>query len=151
VRNTVPITVVGNLTGDPELRFTPQGVAVARLTVAVNPRWFDKASNEWKDGDPSFYRVTAWRQLAEHAAESLTKGARVIVTGSIAQRAWEDDAGEKRSSWDVTADALGPDLAYATATVKRMQRAAGAREQTPPDDPWAAGTTEPPADDEPPF
>jgi single-strand DNA-binding protein len=92
--NATAITVVGNLTDNPELRFTPSGVPMARFTVAVKPRVFDKASGQWRDGDPSFYNCTAWRQLAENTTESLSKGVRVIVTGTIAQQRWETDQGE---------------------------------------------------------
>lgn len=139
MRNSVQVTVVGNLTDTPELRFTPSGAAACKFTVAVNPRTFDKAANEWKDGEPSFYRCTAWRQLAENIAETLTKGHRVIVTGEQAQRSWDDknEPGKKHYAWEVTADAVGPDLSWATATVKKMARG---RDEVPPDDPWATGS-----------
>ena len=114
---------------------------MARFTVAVNPRVFDKASGEWRDGDPSFYNCTAWRQLAENAAESLSKGVRVIVTGTIAQQRWETDQGEKRSTFAITAEAVGPDLSYATATVRRMVRA----DAIGPDHPWATTSPHRPA------
>ena len=136
--NATVITVVGNLTDNPELRFTPSGVPIARFTVAVNPRVFDKASGEWRDGDPSFYNCTAWRQLAENAAESLSKGLRVIVTGTIAQQRWETDQGEKRSTFAVTAEAVGPDLLYATATVRKTVRAGN--DTVSSDDPWATAS-----------
>ena len=149
MRNDVPITVIGNLTGDPELRFTPDGTAVCRINVAHNARRYNKDTQKWDDGDASFYRCTAWRQLAENIAETLTKGHRVVVTGSMRQQQWEKD-GEKKSSWDLTIDAIGPDLTWATATVKKMARAG--QGDTPPDDPWASGSKQAPAtDDEPPF
>ncbi|GAA4699949.1 single-stranded DNA-binding protein [Phytohabitans rumicis] len=158
MRNTVSITVNGNLTDDPELRFTPSGTAVVKFTVAVNPRTFDKDSGQWKDGEPSFYRCTAWKQLAENIANSLAKGHRVIVDGTLSERRWKDvkEPEKMRSGWEVTADAVGPDLSYATATVKKMAR--GSAGDVPPDDPWSTGSSQPPAragagfsDDEPPF
>jgi single-strand DNA-binding protein len=139
--NATVITVVGNLTENPELRFTPSGVPMARFTVAVNPRVFDKSSGEWRDGEASFYNCTAWRQLAENTAQSLATGVRVIVTGTIAQQRWETDQGEKRSTFAVTAEAVGPDLSYATATVRRVVRA----DATGPDDPWATASPHRPA------
>lgn len=153
-RNTVPLTVVGNLTDAPELRFTPSGAAVAKFSVAVNPRRFDKAKNEWVDDEPSFYRVTAWRGLAENLVETLAKGHRVIVVGELTQRSWEDkdDPGKRHYAWEVTADAVGPDLSWATASVKKMARSRP--DEGPPDDPWATGTRTPPAggfDHEPAF
>lgn len=146
-----PITVVGNVTDDPDLRFTHDGTACCVITVAVNPRRFDRNTQQWVDGEPSFHRVTVWRQLGENVAESIKKGARVIVSGTLAQRHWETDAGEKRSAWGITADAVGAELTFATATVKRMSRTA--RGDVAPDDPWAtASTTRPaPASEEPPF
>lgn len=155
MRNDVPITVIGNLTGDPELRFTPQGTAVCAFTIAHNARTYDKDSGEWKDGEPSFYRCTAWRQLAENVAESLAKGARVIMTGSQRQRSWEGKDGQTVYGWDVTVDAVGPDLTWATATVKRMARSG--RDNVPPDDEWATASRTRPepagvgASDGPPF
>nr|WP_255473749.1 single-stranded DNA-binding protein [Micromonospora sp. ALFpr18c] len=120
------------------MRFTSSGVPVARFTVAVNPRVFDKALGEWRDGEPSFYNCTAWRQLAENVAESLSKGVRVIVTGTIAQQRWETDQGEKRSTFAVTAEAVGPDLTYATAAVRKTVRAGTGA--VGPDDPWATAS-----------
>ncbi len=151
--NAVPITVVGNLTDEPELRFTPQGTAVCKLIVAFNPRRYDKDTGKWVDGEASFYRCTAWRQLAENIAESLAKGSRVVLTGTLSQRSWKDaQTGDLKSAWEVTVEAVGPELAYATATVKKMTRTA--RGETPPDDPWATASRQPvPAGlgDEPPF
>lgn len=137
------ITVVGNVTDDPDLRFTPDGTACCVITVAVNPRRFDRTSQQWVDGEPSFHRVTVWRQLGENVAESIAKGARVIVTGTLAQRHWTTDTGEKRSAWGITADAVGAELSFATAAVKRMSRAGG--REVAPDDPWASASKERPA------
>jgi single-strand DNA-binding protein len=105
------ITIVGNLTRDPELRFTPNGAAVANFGVAVNNR--KKVGDNWED-NPSFFDVNCWRELAENAAESLTKGTRVIVTGKLVQRSWETNEGDKRSKVEIEADAIGPDLRFAT-------------------------------------
>ena len=143
--NATVITVVGNLTDNPELRFTPSGIAMARFTVAVNPRVFDKSTGDWRDADPSFYNCTAWRHLAENAAQSLSKGLRVIVTGTIAQQRWETEQGEKRSTFAVTAEAVGPDLAYATATVRRSTRPAGQDTTSGTDDPWVTASPNRPA------
>jgi len=119
------ITVVGNLTGDPELRFTPNGAAVASFTVASTPRTLDRATNEWKDGEPLFLRCSIWRQAAEHVAESLTKGARVIVQGRLKQRSFETREGEKRTVFELDVDEIGPSLRYATAKVVRAARGGG--------------------------
>jgi single-strand DNA-binding protein len=143
VLNSTVITVVGNLTDNPELRFTPAGVPMARFTVAVNPRVFDKTTGEWRDGEASFYNCTAWRQLAENTAQSLSRGIRVIVTGTIVQQRWETDQGEKRSAFAVTAEAVGPDLSYATATVRKSVRTG--TEATGTDDPWATASPNRPA------
>jgi single-strand DNA-binding protein len=119
------ITVVGNLTGDPELRFTPSGAAVANFTVASTPRTFDKQSNEWKDGDTLFMRCSIWREAAENVAESLTKGMRVIVQGRLVQRSYETREGEKRTVVELQVDEVGPSLRYASAKVTRAQRSGG--------------------------
>lgn len=119
------ITVIGNLTGDPELRFTPTGAAVANFTVASTPRTFDRQSNEWKDGDTLFLRCSIWREAAESVAESLTKGTRVIVTGRLVQRSYETREGEKRTVYELQVDEVGPSLRYATAKVTRTQRSGG--------------------------
>ncbi len=116
------ITVVGNLTADPELRFTPSGAAVASFTVASTPRTFDRQSNEWKDGEALFLRCSIWRQAAENVAESLTRGARVVVTGRLKQRSFETREGEKRTVIELEVDEVGPSLRYATAKVNRTQR-----------------------------
>ena len=153
-----PITVVGNLTADPELRFTPSGAAVANFTVASTPRTFDRQTNEWKDAETLFMRCSVWREAAENAAESLTRGARVVVTGRLVSRSWEDkETGQKRSVMEMQVDEVGPSLRYATAKVTKTQRGGGGGQGGgwggqqgqggfggPPaggqqDDPWATG------------
>ena len=119
------ITVVGNLTADPELRFTPSGAAVANFTVASTPRTFDRQSNEWKDGETLFLRCSIWREAAESVAESLTKGTRVIVQGRLVQRSYETRVGEKRTVYELQVDEVGPSLRYATAKVTKTQRSGG--------------------------
>ncbi|MFP5359778.1 MAG: single-stranded DNA-binding protein [Actinomycetes bacterium] len=157
------ITVVGNLTGDPELRFISSGAAVVNFTVASTPRTFDRQSNEWKDGETLFMRCSLWREAAENVAESLTKGMRVIVTGRLVSRSWEAN-GEKRSVTEMQVDEVGPSLRYATAKVTRTQRGGqggggfgggnsggggygGSPAGGSSNDPWATA----PASDEPPF
>jgi len=167
------MTVIGNLTADPELRFTASGAAVANFTVASTPRTFDRASGEWKDGEALFLRCNIWRQPAENVAESLVRGSRVIVSGRLKQRSFETKEGEKRTVIDLEVDEIGPSLRYATAKVNRAQRSdssgggggyggggsgsggSGGRPSAPPaDDPWGSA---PPAgssggySDEPPF
>ncbi len=157
------ITVVGNLTADPELRFTPSGAAVASFTVASTPRTFDRQSNEWKDGDALFMRCTIWRQAAENVAESLQRGMRVVVTGRLRQRSYETREGEKRTVVEMEVDEVGPSLRYATAKVNRTQRGSSggggfggdsSGGSAPAEDPWASSA---PASsggsfsDEPPF
>lgn len=149
------ITVVGNLTDDPELRFTSSGAAVANFTVASTPRFFDKQSNEWKDGDALFLRCSIWRQAAENVAESLTKGARVVVQGRLKQRSYETREGERRTVYELDVDEVGPSLRYATAKVTKVTRSgtggsfgSSAPASPPADDPWTSAA---PADDEPPF
>jgi single-strand DNA-binding protein len=119
------ITVVGNLTADPELRFTPSGAAVANFTVASTPRQFDRQANEWKDGDTLFMRCSIWREAAENVAESLTKGTRVIVQGRLVQRSYETREGEKRTVVELQVDEIGPSLRYASAKLTRTQRGGG--------------------------
>ena len=119
------ITVVGNLTADPELRFTPSGAAVASFTVASTPRTFDRQTSEWKDGDTLFLRCSIWREAAENVAESLTKGTRVIVQGRLVQRSFETREGEKRTVVEMQVDEIGPSLRYATAKPNRTQRGGG--------------------------
>ena len=121
----VQITVVGNLTADPELRFTANGLAVVNFTVASTARAFDKASNEWKDGDTVFLRCSVWRQYAENVAESLTKGTRVMVTGRLKVRQYEARDGSKGTSVECEVDDVGPVLRYATAKVTRVSRGEG--------------------------
>lgn len=119
------VTIVGNLTDDPELRYTPNGAAVAKFRVAVSPRYKDE-SGQWRDGETSYFAVNCWRQLAENAAESLTRGTRVVVTGRLKQRSWENQEGEKRSAIEIEADDVGPSLKWATARVEKTSRAGGA-------------------------
>lgn len=119
------ITVIGNLTSDPELRFTGAGAAVANFTVASTPRTFDRQSNEWKDGETLFLRCSVWREAAENAAESLAKGMRVIVTGRLRSRSYETKEGEKRTVIELEVDEVGPSLRSATAKVTRAQRSGG--------------------------
>jgi single-strand DNA-binding protein len=119
------ITVVGNLTGDPELRFTPSGAAVANFTVASTPRAFDRQSNEWKDQETLFMRCSVWREAAENIAESLVRGNRVVVTGRLKSRSYETKEGEKRTVVELEVDEVGPSLRYATAKVNRTQRSGG--------------------------
>ena len=121
----ITVTVIGNLTNDPELRFTPSGAAVASFTVASSSRVLDKTTNEWKDGDTVFMRCSVWRQYAENVAESLTKGTRVIVSGRLKQRSYETREGEKRTVMELEVEDVGPALRYATAKVNRVQRQGG--------------------------
>jgi len=135
------ITVIGNLTNDPELRFTPGGDAVANFTIASTPRTFDRNSNEWKDGDPLFLRSSLWREAAQNAAETLTKGMRVIASGRLKQRSFEQD-GQKRTVIEFEVDEIGPSLKYANAKVNRTQRNAGsqpAQSQQPAQQPAQGG------------
>lgn len=149
------ITVIGNLTADPELRFTPSGAAVANFTVASTPRTFDKQSGEWKDGDALFLRCNIWRQAAENVAETLTRGARVIVNGRLKQRSYETREGEKRTVVELEVDEVGPSLKYATAKVNKVSRSSdtGGAQSAPSDDPWgsAPAASAPAGDSEPPF
>jgi single-strand DNA-binding protein len=117
------VTLVGNLTDDPELRFTPNGAAVANFRLAVTPRV--REGDTWKDGETSFFRVNVWRQMAENVAETLTKGARCIVVGRLRTRSWETQEGEKRSVTEIEADEVGPSLKFATAKVERASRGGG--------------------------
>jgi single-strand DNA-binding protein len=119
------ITVVGNLTNDPELRFTPSGSAVANFTIASTPRTFDRQSNEWKDGETLFLRASVWREAAENVAESLTKGTRVVAQGRLKSRSYETKEGEKRTVIELEVDEIGPSLRYASAKVNRTQRGGG--------------------------
>jgi single-strand DNA-binding protein len=140
------ITLIGNLTADPELRFTPAGKAVANFTVASTPRYFDRQANEWKDGDALFQRCNIWGQPAENVAESLTRGARVVVYGRLKQRSYETKEGEKRTVTEVEVDEIGPSLKFATAKVNKATRSSGgngfgdapAASEAPAADPWGA-------------
>jgi single-strand DNA-binding protein len=154
------ITVVGNLTADPELRFTPSGAAVANFTVASTPRTYDRNAGEWKDGEALFLRCSIWRQSAENVAESLTRGMRVVVQGRLRQRSFETKEGEKRTVVELEADEIGPSLRFATAKVNKVSRGSGSGGfgggnggQPQQDDPWsqapAAGSGG--FSDEPPF
>jgi single-strand DNA-binding protein len=173
------ITLVGNLTADPELRFTPSGAAVANFTVASTPRTFDRQTNEWRDGDAMFLNCAVWRQAAENVAESLQKGMRVIVQGRLRSRSYETREGERRTVFEVDVDEIGPALRYATAKVSRNPSGGGGQGGGRPsgatpggggqgggfgDDPWASGggaagsrpqqSSDPwatPQSDEPPF
>lgn len=166
------ITVVGNLTADPDLRFTPSGAAVANFTVASTPRIYDRQSGEWKDGDALFLRCNIWREAAENVAESLTRGSRVIVTGRLRQRSFETREGEKRTVYEIEVDEVGPSLRYATAKINKVSRGGGgggfgggggataAAAPTaqsgggPAEDPWGSAPASGSfggADDEPPF
>jgi len=171
VAGETTITVVGNLTADPELRFTPSGAAVANFTVASTPRTFDRQSNEWKDGEALFLRCNIWREAAENVAESLTRGSRVIVTGRLKQRSFETREGEKRTVFELEVDEIGPSLRYATAKVNKANRSGGGGGGfgggggggsrpaaggggAPADDPWGSAPASGSfggADDEPPF
>jgi single-strand DNA-binding protein len=166
------ITVIGNLTDDPELRFTPSGAAVAKFRVASTPRVMDRQSGEWKDGEPLFLSCSVWRQAAENVAESLQRGARVIVSGRLRQRSYETREGEKRTVYELEVDEIGPSLRYATAKVQKMSRSGGSGGGFGSgggggqggggnfDDPWATATPAPAGaasgggsnfDEEPPF
>jgi single-strand DNA-binding protein len=168
------ITVIGNLTDDPELRFTPSGAAVAKFRVASTPRTLDRASGEWKDGEPLFLSCSVWRQAAENVAESLQRGSRVIISGRLRQRSYETKEGEKRTVFELEVDEIGPSLRYATAKVQKMSRSSGGGGfgasgggqsgggggggGFAADDPWATATPAPSGgggggnfDDEPPF
>ncbi len=136
----ITVTIVGNLTADPELRFTPSGAAVANFTVASTTRLIDKQTNEWKDGDTVFMRCAVWRQYAENVAESLTRGSRVIVTGRLKQRSYETKEGEKRTVVELDVDDVGPALKTATAKVTKVARQGGGGGfgGAPSDDPWAS-------------
>jgi single-strand DNA-binding protein len=157
------ITIVGNLVEDPNLRFTPSGQPVANFRIASTPRFLDKTTNEWKDGEALFLTCNVWRQAAENCAESLQRGMRVIVQGRLKQRSYETREGEKRTVYEVEVDEIGPSLKNATAKVNKTQRQGGSPgfgggastspQPTPADDPWA--NSQQPAgggfSDDPPF
>ncbi len=160
------ITLIGNLTGDPELRFTPSGAAVANFTVASTPRTFDRQNNEWRDGDTMFLNCAIWRQAAENVAETLAKGMRVIVQGRLRSRSYDDREGNRRTVFEVDVEEIGPSLRYATAKVTRTTSGSGggswqggnsggdnwsaggtqSSNRGPANDPWASAQS-----DEPPF
>jgi len=149
------ITIIGNLVNDPELRYTPTGQAVATFRVASTPRFMDRQTNEWKDGESLFLSCNVWRQAAENVAESLQRGMRVIVSGRLRQRSYETKEGEKRTVYEVEVDEVGPSLRNASAKVNRTARSgsgsgfgAGGRAN---DDPWAAEPSDSGFSDEPPF
>jgi len=135
------ITVVGNLTADPELRYTQNGLPVANFTIASTPRTFDRQANEWKDGEALFLRASVWREFAEHVAGSLTKGSRVIATGRLKQRSYQDREGNNRTSIELEVDEIGPSLRYATAQVTRAASGGGGGQrpqvQQSNDEPWS--------------
>jgi single-strand DNA-binding protein len=169
------ITLIGNLVDDPELRFTPSGAAVAKFRVASTPRFFDKQSNEWKDGESLFLTCNVWRQAAENVAESLQRGMRVILSGRLKQRSYETKEGEKRTVFEVEVDEVGPSLRNATAKITRAQRGGGGGGggggnggfgggqpagggsgggwggSAPADDPWSTPAPGGEFSDEPPF
>jgi single-strand DNA-binding protein len=145
------ITICGNLVDDPELRFTPAGQPVARFRIASTPRYFDKGTNEWKDGDSLFLTVNVWRQAAEHVAESLTRGMRAIVTGRLRQRSYETKDGEKRTVYEIEADECGPSLRNATAKVTKAVRSGAGGQGRAGEENQAAGDAWSSSGDEPPF
>ncbi|RPA12476.1 single-stranded DNA-binding protein [Gordonia sp. OPL2] len=168
--NDTVITVIGNLTADPELRFTPSGAAVANFTVASTPRTFDRQTNEWKDGEALFLRCNIWRDAAENVTESLSKGTRVVVQGRLKQRSYETKEGERRTVVELEVDEIGPSLRYATAKVNKASRgggggfssgggggsrgSSGGGGQQVADDPWGSAPASGSfggGDDEPPF
>lgn len=144
------LTIVGNLTADPELRFTPNGDAVASFTVAATPRRYDRQSGAWADGDALFLRCSIWRDAAEHVAESLARGTRVIVTGRLKQRSYETREGEQRTVVELDAEEVGPSLKWAAATVTKAARRSGG-DSAAADDAWASAPTPAAAPDAPPF
>ena len=129
--NETVITVIGNLTADPELKFTPSGSAVANFTIASTPRTFDKQSNEWKDGEALFLRSAVWREAAENVAETLTKGTRVIAQGRLKSRSYDTKEGERRTVMELEIDEIGPSLQFASAKVTRTQRSGGGGNRAP--------------------
>lgn len=151
------VTIVGTITADVELRFTSSGAAVASFTIAANDRKFDRDSGGWKDGDATFLRCTLWRQAAENAAESLTRGTRVLATGSLRQRSYETKEGEKRTVFEMDVDEIGPSVKWATVKVNKADRgdhSSPKASSAASDDPWGSA---PPAgsggsyDENPPF
>jgi single-strand DNA-binding protein len=161
------ITIIGNLVDDPQLRYTPTGQAVANFRVASTPRFMDRTTNEWKDGESLFLSCNVWRQAAENVAESLQRGMRVIVSGRLKQRSYETKEGEKRTVFEVEVDEVGPSLRNASAKVNRTSRATGGQGGSggygsqggsgggggsrPADDPWSSEPADSGFSDEPPF
>jgi single-strand DNA-binding protein len=153
--NDTTITIVGNLVDDPELRFTPSGAAVAKFRIASTPRYLDRQTNEWKDGEGLFLTVNIWRQMAENVAESLQRGMRVMVQGRLKQRSYETKEGEKRTVYEIEADEIGPSLKLATAKVNKTSRGSGGAPggssgSSAAEDPWASSPSSG-FSDEPPF
>ncbi|MFH8793300.1 single-stranded DNA-binding protein [Streptomyces sp. NPDC017941] len=142
-----PITVIGNLTADPEIKFTDGGAALAKFTIAATPRVFDREANQWKDGTSTFFRCAAWRHLAEHVAESLAKGSRVVAFGRIRQHNWQTPEGENRSMLAMEVDEIGASLRFVNVAIEGKRTAAS----TTSDDPWNTGDNRPKPGDEPPF
>jgi len=157
------ITIIGNLVNDPELRYTPTGQAVATFRVASTPRYMDRNTNEWKDGESLFLSCNVWRQAAENVAESLQRGMRVIVTGRLKQRSYETREGEKRTVYEIEVDEVGPSLRNASAKVVKSSRATGGQGGSasqggygsgggrPAEDPWSSEPADSGFSDEPPF
>jgi single-strand DNA-binding protein len=149
--NDTTITIIGNLVEDPELRFTPSGQPVAKFRIASTPRYLDKASGQWKDGDSLFLTVNVWRQMAENVAESLTRGTRAIVTGRLKQRSYETKEGEKRTVYEIEADEVGPSLRSASAKVAKVTRGSQAAPAAAAASSGTGAGSDPWASDEPPF
>lgn len=144
------LTVIGNLTADPEMRFTPSGAPVANFTIASTPRYFDKQAGSWKDGEALFMRCQVWDQHAEHVVETLTKGAYVVAHGRLRSRTFQTSTGDNRTTWELTVDEIGPALRYATATIKKAERSAGSKSSE--QDPWTRpAPTAASTEQEPPF
>ncbi|GAB4050195.1 single-stranded DNA-binding protein [Catellatospora paridis] len=146
--NETTLTLVGNLTADPELRFTPAGAALCKFTVASTPRAYDKGTGEWKDGEALFMNCSAWREMAENIAESLVKGSRVVVTGRLKLNRWKTPEGENRQAFQLDVEEVGPSLRYATAQVNKLTRTGGGAPAAPSGEanPWETN-----GGDEPPF
>ncbi|MEU3491573.1 single-stranded DNA-binding protein [Streptomyces massasporeus] len=142
-----PVTLVGNLTDEPELKFTESGTALAKFTIAVTPRTFDRTSNQWKDGTTAFYRCAAWRTLAEHVAESFQKGSRVVAAGRMRQHDWTNDQGEKRSMLAVEVDDIGASVRFTTVQINGKHTTSA----TQSGDSWNTGGNRPEPGNEPPF
>lgn len=155
--NEPTVTLIGNLTADPELRFTPPGAAVANFTIASTPRTFDKQTDEFKDGETLFMRCSIWREAAENVAESLTRGMRVVAHGKLASRSWETPEGEKRTVTELAVEEIGPSLRYATAKVTKAERTQRSQSPAGQSDPWGApqqqtwGGGQDARNDQPPF